>query len=61
MAAHRHPTVGRGPGSALYIDRQAEKSQDPSHRVLRFRQYGTHDDGTSMGLSTCYTQLKDIE
>lgn len=60
-AAHKHAVSGRGAGAALFIDRQAEHSADPSHRVLRFRQCGTHKDGSSMGLSTCYTSLADIE
>ena len=61
MQAYRHATVGRGPGSALYIDKQAEKSPNPSHRVLRFRQCGSHADGTSRGLKAVYSNLKDIE
>lgn len=60
MAAYRHATVGRGPGSALYIDKQAEKSQDPTHRCLRFRQCGSKN-GESLGLSHVYHSLADIE
>jgi len=33
MEAYRHATVGRGPGSALYIDKIAEKSTDPTQGV----------------------------
>jgi len=61
MKAYRHATVGRGAGSALFIDKIAEKSSNPSHRVLRFRQCGNNKDGSSRGLSACYTHLKDIE
>jgi len=61
MEAYRHATVGRGPGSALYIDKQAEKSQDPSHRILRFRQCGTHKDGSPRGLNAVYNSLANLE
>lgn len=61
MEAYKHSTVGRGPGSALYIDKQAERSQNPSHRVLRFRQLGTRKDGSSRGLTHVYSKLSGIE
>jgi len=61
MQAYRHATVGPGPGSALYIDKQAEKSSNPSHRALRFCQCGNDEDGVSRGLIRCYRDLADIE
>ena len=61
MEAYRHATVGRGPGSALYIDKIAEKSTDPTHKVLRFRRCGTAKNGASLGLSHCYTELATID
>jgi len=61
MSAYRHATVGRGPGSALYIDKIAEKSTDPSHKVLRFRRCGTAKNGSSLGLSHAYSDLATID
>jgi len=61
MEAYRHATVGRGPGSAFYLDKLAEKSTDPSHKVLRFRRCGTDKGGSSLGLSHAYTELAGID
>jgi len=45
----------------LYIDKIAEKSTDPSHKVLRFRRCGTAKNGSSLGLSHAYTELAAID
>lgn len=50
--AYHDATLGRGPGSALVIDLQAARSQDPAHAQLRFRREDLH---------TVYDELSDIQ